>query len=360
MIMKRIIPLGLFLLGACVEEELPPQEVFPYYRTVLVYMGGDNNLSAETDAKVGALSSGWDYLGCRLIIYQDKGGTPCLHEVTSQGVRTVKTYPDENSASGETLRRTVRDMMELYPSDSYGLVVFSHGTGWLPQGMYPVSRSIIADGKSEMEIADFAGALSDCHFDFIIFEACFMAAVEVAWELRERTDYIVASAAEMLSPGFTDIYAGLRKYLFFRYADLPGFARMYYEHYNGLTGVDRSATISVIRTSEMQGLADALRPVLTNSKEVAPRQVEFYDRSSGLTYLYSDLADYLRLKADTPEQYAVAMRAMERTVVYRAATPYMLGRELKAHSGLSVYIPRASYPQLNAYYSETGWYDIIN
>ena len=106
-------------------------------------------------------------------------------------------------------------------------------------------------------------------------------------------------------------------------------------------------------------LAEALRPILLNRKEVSPYQTERYDRSSGATYLYSDLGDYLRLKSEDAEQYAVAQRAMERTVVYRAATPQMLGSELKVHSGLAVYIPRAASPELNAYYSETGWYGII-
>ncbi len=72
-----------------------------------------------------------------------------------------------------------------------------------------------------MEISDFAAALGDCHFDFIVFEACFMAGVEVAWELREKTDYVVASAAEILSPGFTDIYGELRDCLFLPQPDLP-------------------------------------------------------------------------------------------------------------------------------------------
>ena len=356
--MKRIIPLGLFLLGACMEEAPSEAPAF-YHRTVLVYMGGDNNLSSETDAKIHALASGWDRSDCRLIIYQDKGGAPCLYEVTREGIERVKTYPDENSASGSTLRRTIVDMLSRYPAKSYGLVVFSHGTGWLPQGMYPHSRSIVADGNNEMEISDFAAALGDCHFDFIVFEACFMAGVEVAWELREKTDYVVASAAEILSPGFTDIYGELRDCLFLPQPDLPGFARLYYNHYNGLTGLDRSATISVIRTSEMGVLAEALRPILLNRKEVSPYQTERYDRISVATYLYSDLGDYLRLKSEDAEQYAVAQRAMERTVVYRAATPQMLGSELKVHSGLSVYIPRAASPELNAYYSETGWYGII-
>lgn len=359
---KKIIPLGLgiWLFGACVQEELSPQKIAPYRRTVLVYMGGDNNLSAETDAKIAALSSEWNHSDCRLIIYQDKGGDPRLLEVTPKGIVTVQTYSGENAASGEVFRRTVRDMIARYPAESYGLVVFSHGTGWLPQGMYSHPRSIISDGNDEMEIADFAESLGECHFDFIIFEACLMAGVEVAWELRDKTDYIIASAAEILSPGFTDIYAELRECLFSPHANFISFARTYYEHYNALKGFERSATISVIRTSGMQRLADALRPVLTNTKEVAPQQVGYYDRSSGLTYLYSDVDDYLRLKAETPEQYAVAKQAIEQVVTYHAATPYFLGTKLTVHSGLSIYIPRGDYPQLNNYYKETGWYDIIH
>lgn len=53
---------------------------------------------------------------------------------------------------------------------------------------------------AEMELEEFAAAIPDGQLDFIVFEACLMAGVEVAYVLRGKTDYILSSAAEIVSP----------------------------------------------------------------------------------------------------------------------------------------------------------------
>ena len=90
------------------------------------------------------------------------------------------------------LKRVINDVTRLYPAKSYGLIVFSHGSGWLPpHTLVNGSRSIIIDNDNEMEITDFAMALPDHLFEFIIFEACNMAGIEVAYELRNKAAYIM-------------------------------------------------------------------------------------------------------------------------------------------------------------------------
>lgn len=86
-------------------------------------------------------------------------------------------------------------------SPSYGFIVFSHASGWLPQGTLTSPLSIIMDKKQEMELSDFAQAIPDKTFNYIIFEAYFMSRIEVAYELKKKSDYILASLAEILSPG---------------------------------------------------------------------------------------------------------------------------------------------------------------
>lgn len=99
------------------------------------------------------------------------------------------------------LKRVINDVTRLYPAKSYGLIVFSHGSGWLPpHTLVNGSRSIIIDNDNEMEITDFAMALPDHLFEFIIFEACNMAGIEVAYELRNKAAYIMASSAPVVSP----------------------------------------------------------------------------------------------------------------------------------------------------------------
>ena len=62
--------------------------------------------------------------------------------------------------------------------------------------------------------------------DFIIFDACFMGSVEVAYELRDVCDKIVASPTEVIAEGMD--YITMASYLMKSSgSDLEGFCRNY-------------------------------------------------------------------------------------------------------------------------------------
>lgn len=53
-----------------------------------------------------------------------------------------------------------------------------------------------------MNISDLHEALSVApHFDFMLFDACYMQSVEVIYQLRDRTDYFIGSPTEIPGPG---------------------------------------------------------------------------------------------------------------------------------------------------------------
>ena len=68
------------------------------------------------------------------------------------------------------------------------------GTRWVGQDK--------GNGDNRMNISEFVEILKSApHFDFILFDACFMQAVEVAYELRDYTDYCIGSPTEIPGPG---------------------------------------------------------------------------------------------------------------------------------------------------------------
>lgn len=115
------------------------------------------------------------------MIYADRrGGYPQLIEILSDGNQKVlETYPVQNSASPETLNRSLQHMIELAPAKRYGMIVFSHATGWLPQGALDNpylenrinTRTVLDDDGNQMSLADFANALpAGIKPDYILFE----------------------------------------------------------------------------------------------------------------------------------------------------------------------------------------------
>ncbi|PXV60104.1 cysteine peptidase C11 family protein [Dysgonomonas alginatilytica] len=359
----------LFLLFSCINDEecisIAPRHI------LIVYMGGDNNLSGETDQKIEAIRSGWKASdGDKLLIYQDGAGTaPTLTEIVNRkGQNTLnilKTYSEENSADPQVFARVIAEVQALYPLSSngrtYGLLLFSHASGWLPKGALTqprsTTRSIIIDGSDEMNLIDFANAIPDNTFEYIVFEACFMAGIEVAYELKDKTNYILASSAEIVSPGFTESYPQTINNLFEDTPNLTQFAKGSFDYFNNNTGWQHSATFSVIKTSELDNLAAFVKSNCDFDKEITINDIQHFDRYS--YRLFFDFEDYYSRLLENDTQKAELSALVEKAVIWKAATTaFMIGYngfEINKYSGLTSYIPQERFPFLNGEYNKLKW-----
>ena len=370
--------MSLLLLSACEKDE-PVPDVHISERTLFVWLAGDNNLYSEVPHKLSALAEGFRNAApedCRLLVYADRRGNyPQLIEILPDGNQTVlETYPAQNSASPETFSRFLNYMMETAPAERYGLIVFSHATGWLPQGALenpnleekPLSRTVFDDNGEQMTLAELAEALpADVRFDYIVFENCFMGGAEVAYALRDKADRLLVSSAEILSPGFEEIYSSSLYRLFAPTPDLSGFAADYYNYRNAKSGNHRSATVSVINTSAMPQLASLVSEIISEANiddfgALDEEKLKTMQRFNRHVYtLFFDLEEYLCELA--PERTVEIRSAISEAVEYAAATAdfmptYDHGFHIARHCGLTVYIPQTRFPDLNAAYTETAWY----
>ncbi len=334
-------------------------------RTVLFYMGGDNNLSGEVTAKIEQIKAVPLPKDCRVVIYKDvRGGQPQLLELAdvnnTMETRVVQEYPETNSASAETFVSVLQEIRGRYPCPFYALVLFSHASGWLPEGTYsnpasrstPGVRSVIVDGTSEMELPAFAAAIPDGMFGYIVFEACHMAGIEVAWELKDKADYIVASSAEIVSPGFTTCYKDALPQLYMD--DLPGFCRVVESDYLTRGGDYKSLTLSIIDTHKLDQLPQVLQGVGLPSPEGT---IQSFDRNG--QHLFFDFGECFSHLL--PAKQAVALQeVLDGCVVWKTSTPEFMptygGFRIESHSGLTTYIPQTGYTRLNEAYRQLKWY----
>lgn len=352
-----IIPL---LLSACWKEEADHIPVLPN-RTILFYMAGDNSLGDETQEKIDALAAAWNVGGnSHLLVYQDRGEEymPRLLEVKTGAdgkgtVEVLEEYKDENSASAGVFARVLNDMLRYCPGSDYGLVVFSHSSGWLPTGTFAQPRSVVTDRDTEFDLIDFARAIPNGQFRFIVFESCLMAGAEVAYELKDKTGYILASSAEILSPGFMPLYGGMLEKFYKATPDLTGFAREYYEYCNRLSGDSRSATVSVISTAGLASLKSLLARAESNVEHwewVERDGIQHFDRRAK-DYLFYDLEGYVKA-IGTPDEINELAGILEGSVLYKAATEEFMpgdkyGYAISQHCGMTIYIPVAKFRELN-------------
>lgn len=219
--MKKIKILSLLFvclsifLSACGDDDTPvPVTV----KTVLMYLVGDNDISNDIYNNIASVERGLSEVTSpgTFVIYWDGGSrkgefpVPTLfkYEVDGKGSvskrEVIKTYSSQNSVSNEVIINVLKDVEAYCPAEKYSLILGSHATGWLPAD-YSKSRSFGDDNGAKIHIPDLSKALeqSGIHFDYILFDACLMSQVEVAYELRNTADYLILSPAEGYECGFS-------------------------------------------------------------------------------------------------------------------------------------------------------------
>ncbi len=345
-------------------------------RTLIVYLAGDNNLSHEVKSKISALHAGFvksDYERNRLVVFADYSSAESeLLEITSDGIVTLKKYGDLNSSDPDVLKDVIGEIFSMYKSDSYGFLCFSHATGWLPPGAFSdpegyaaSTRSLFMDGSDEMEFADFSEAVrlpDGSKYDFMIFEMCHMAGIEVAYSLRNVSRNMIASSAEIVSPGFVEIYEDELYRLFSDIFDLKGFAEAYFAHCDGQSGARRSATVSVLDLDKIGLLARETGNIVKNGKYLIsdPDGIQHFDRN--MIHMFFDLREYLlAVTGGNIASLETFDELMKEVVLYAAATPsfmsgYPYSFRINYHSGLTVYIMQPQFSVLNEDYRKTGFF----
>lgn len=335
-----------------------------------------------------------------------------------------------NSASAATVREAIDRMRTLAPADRYGLVLWSHGLAWMPswatgyltrskarigdiwpqtkhEEMLPVSFtsaahpdsvpvSVTAAGPASadrpiptasvptswpatkwfgqdtgenpagyLDVEQLSEAIPSGVFDWILFDACFMASAETLYALRDKAERIVCSPAEVIADGFP--YAEIMAELLRPEPDLRAVCETYYRNYaDDPRPAYRSATVSLVETSQLEALVGATASVLGAALATDPEALAGMelDRLQPLDryrrhFLFDmgSVVGELETRGLVPALLAEAWRAqLARTVIYEAHTPTMLGLALDACCGLSMYVPYADYADLNEYYRSLGWY----
>jgi hypothetical protein len=379
------------LLCSCTGKE----EIFsPKSKSTLIYMVADNNLDYYAVANVKKMEQGIpeDARGS-IFVFIDRGtgGKPShpyllqIHRDTSDAAVTspiLQTYREQNTCNPQLLREVVEDVQrrcEAQGSVLSVLVLWSHGTGWLPEGSTfndderrAAPRSIGLDNvaatgdpeaqSKEMDIKALATALSGLRFELLIMDACFMGAVEVAYELRRNFDYMVLSPSEILPAGFP--YADIAPHLVSNEVNAEAIAENFFSYYNLQQNTLQSAAVAVVDVKHLENLAFKMRGVyqkyaasITDSTPIPIDVVSQYDRT--LSNYFFDFGQLLAYTfADTEEGYSDILAAWSSVLPYYRHTEKMFSTlDLSQTSGLSIYLPNhyGERASLHGYYKTLDW-----
>lgn len=439
-IMKRLLYIFICaLFVAC--HHYDPEEITPTEanRTVLVYMAMQNSLGSCGYHKQDSIeiANAMQYIpeGDRLLLFIDDANKPRIYELSRELAQTnpetglpygpklrKRWTTDCSSASAATLTEVLTFMKTNFPSKSYGLVMASHATGWLPQGNASEGNSaaraprrtlgidVGPDGSmtndkgvagsipDEIEIDDLAATIksSGVKPEYVLFDACLMQNIEVDYVMRDVTNYVIASPISISAEGayYTDL---VRLGLFS--SDPVDVARTYADYYLGRGSIPYTegygTVVSCVRTAALDNLAMTIQELLRELAPAAdatsrlealkqrPMNGAFYYHTYCEKYYwrphYYDLVSVFEVLGAGDEQMYRLRSALADAVVYQDAnTSFWIGpvyyrkqvmpKNEADWCGVSMFVPQQVYSDnashcifgdLNEKYKRTKWFERV-
>lgn len=275
------------------------------------------------------------------------------------------------------MEEVFKDMQTVAPSDSYGLILGSHGTGWMKGTSVP-TKAFGDDNGYSIDIPDLAGVLKNSFaekLDFVLFDACMMATAEVGYELKEATSHCIASVMETPVYGFP--YDQILPYLYSENVDYSAVCHEFisFNKTNNLWG-----TCAVMDCSQMENLASAVKAKLSEWKDalssVSMQNVQQYGVGSYRYFSY-DVLDFFRelgrksglVETDLNEAIASVQTALNQAVIAKDCLSGVdydfegLTIDGTRFCGIGMYIPKEYNPYVanktawNSYYEQSiSWY----
>ena len=373
-------------------------------RTVLVYLAGKNDLSDDLQMNLEQMIAGSKRIGdntllvfVRRDIKNEKPWLARIHDgmlkdsvsVDDMGVKTSNMQ----ACNPELMEQVLKYAFSRYPSREYGLVLGGHSIGWLIGQETNKSRAFGIDngdgyaysssGSKWINMPTMARVLEQVpHLKFIFADCCNFMCLETMYELRNVTDYIIGSPAEIPDEGAP--YEDMLPALFEQTTFHTSIIDMYYKAQNG------NLPLSVVKTSAMDQLASATR----NALDIVQAKIgSGYADTQGLIHynycstnldfkpeynLFYDAGDFFRTQlseADYQQWKQILDQAVIEKRFAKQWRTYMLWRyiysdfemtEEKFH-GVSMFIPQDPTTKFGQYYAinnedinQMQWYQAVD
>lgn len=354
-------------------------------RTILVYMIATNSLSNYAEYDIDEMMEGIatiDNEDCHLLVYEvNYDIEPTLYEITqTDGIatkETIKTYSsDIKSTTIERMSEVIEDTRNLAPADSYGLILWSHATGWVRtlESSTATGWNRTLDSNSSiqterirptdfgedygttMTIDELASAIPDSMFYFIYADACYMGCIEIAYQLRNKTNFYISSPTETMVTGMP-----YDENIPCFFENTPNLVQACQNTYNYYASRSSYATISLVDCSKLEIIADLCQQIHANPQSEETIQIEeiqYYNRNSQPVLF--DFLQYTTMLA-SQEQAGELYTLTNQAVIYKAATSSFLSININPdnYSGLSTYIMGVSSSINEQYYMTLDWYNKV-
>ncbi len=342
--------------------------------TVGVYMCADNGMNDVADVDIAEMEQVGSTDEVNVVVQVDRAARDprpdCYrYFIRKDGADTLADLGEVDMADPTTLAGFAEFLRSRYPAKNYMLVLWDHGNGWYPG--YRASAIFIDDSHGhEMGVAggEFAQALAGVkqalgkRVRILAFDACLMGMIEVAAEVRDACDYMLASEAIVPNDGLRyDEFLGRLTGRPTRTPVelLPGICSDYVEEYPG-----QQVALSALEMSTLASALDLMAATFRDSIDPASPDVRVA-RAAVQTLpgnsFHIDLLHFLELLSGGGSDSLLASLRSAVIANQRSAG-------LESASGIAIWFPDnyfalkasvASYMTLD-FARESGWPQFLN
>ncbi len=290
---------------------------------------------------------------------------------------TVKSYsfatPEFTTAEG--IAGIMGDMVQAAPAGRYSLLVGSHGMGWIPtrgaSGLNAYNRArrqaaqgpltryfgSDTDSKYQTDITTLAEGIlqAGIRMGFILFDDCYMSNVETAYDLREATDYLIASTCEIMMEGMPYETMGIP----LMNHDYGEACRAFLEFYTDYS--PQSGTLGVTDCSQVEAMADIMREINLAYPDGVQDTGSIQDLDGYSPTIFFDFGSYVETLCRDEGLLADFNARLGKLVPHKVNTPsyysmFTTGMTpIESFSGLTVSDPSTS-GTVTPYKDQTAWY----
>ncbi|MCL2372274.1 MAG: clostripain-related cysteine peptidase [Defluviitaleaceae bacterium] len=315
----------------------------PY--TIMVYMNGsdlESEFGAATADLVEMLDSGLDSRVANVLILT--GGAKrwmneaipeyeCLiWELADGQLNEIENMGLVNMGNPDTLAKFISFCQSRYPAEKYGLIMWDHGGGSIAGFGHDEKFDDASLTLLDMAAAFEAAGLRENKLEFLGFDACLMATVEMAIIAADYANVLIAS--EDLEPGDGWDYVFLGALNHNPSMDGHQLGRVIVDTFMDFYGEDSDEilTLSVVELSKVQAVMEAMGALMARaSTRLEVMHNGFVDlsarRSKTKTFgegsprdNYADMVDIgdmaIQLQQIFPAEVTAVLTALESCVSY--------------------------------------------
>ena len=362
--MKKILLILLIITNICCGCE-PREMDIEKENTLLFFFPWSTNLTYYFKSNIrdfeNALSNK-ETKNTRVVVFiSETDTTACCYEIkwSKKGIKhdTIAQFANYNYdyTSIDGLTKVINMAKCKGETKRFAMIIGCHGDAWIPAKDMKKSfgGGVI---ESRIDITTLRQALENSNLttEYILFDDCYMSSIEVAYELRNVCNYLIASPTELMAAGMP--YSLMAKELI----EVPNYETIcstFYNYYASHSSTPYGA-IAVTKCSELDSLARIIKNI--NKKPISAT-IQIYDGNK--PHLFYDLGDYIDAVCQDKTLKTEFSAQLQKTVPYKAHTErvYVYGFDpiiIKKYSGLST-----SEPSKNnkcASWKETSWAKATN